>query len=105
MRTLRVAVLLGLIVLIGPSVSAGDGPCKLATKGNSEVAIACKEGGIGKARPLMKKMVQKARPSMGKDLDCKSCHEGGDDPRYDVLKKDGRTQFDKMVAVLKDLKK
>jgi hypothetical protein len=53
----------------------------------------------------MKKMVLKARASMGKDLDCKSCHEGGDDPRYDVLKKDGRAQFDKMVAVLKNLKK
>jgi len=105
MRTLRIAVVLGLIGFVGPSVSAGDGQCKLATKGNSEVAMACKEGGVGKARPLMKKMVLKARAKMGQDLDCNTCHEGGDDVRYDLLKKDGRAQFDKMVVILKDLKK
>jgi hypothetical protein len=92
---------LGLIGLVGPSVSAGDGPCKLATKGDSDVAKACKEGGLGKARPLMKKMVKQAKAKMGGELDCKTCHEGVDDDRYDVLKKDGRAQFDKMLAVLK----
>ena len=100
MRTLRIAVVLGLIGFVGPAVNAGGEPCKLATKGDSSVAKACKEGGLPKARGLMKDMVKKAKGQM-EGLDCKTCHEGVDDGHYDVLKKDGRAQFDKMLAVLK----
>jgi hypothetical protein len=99
MRVLRIALMLGFIGLVGPSVDAGVVRCKLATKGDSEVAKACKEGGVAKARGLMKEMVKKAKSTMD-GLECKTCHEGNDE-YYDVLKKDGRVEFDKMLAVLK----
>jgi hypothetical protein len=99
MRTLRALCVIALLGA-GQAASAKDGPCKLATKGDSPVAQACKEGGESKARALMKKMVAEAN-KRGMDVKCETCHDRFGDGRYDLLTKDGRAQFDKMLVVAK----
>lgn len=103
MRTLRTVCVITLFGMAGfaavQPAFAGDGPCKLATKGDSPVAKACQEGGVSKARGLMKKMVTQANKS-GMNVKCETCHDHFD-ARYDLLTKDGRAQFDKMLVAAK----
>jgi hypothetical protein len=49
----------------------------------------------------MKKMVSDANKKGGPELKCEACHEGVNDDRYDLLKKDGRDRFTKLLADLK----
>jgi hypothetical protein len=101
MRTLRIVVALGLIGVLVSPVSAIEGPCKLATKGDSSVAKACVKGGAKEAKKEMERLVKQAKAKTGTKPECDSCHDGINDGHYDVLKKDGRSQFDKMLASLK----
>jgi hypothetical protein len=80
--------------------SAGGEPCKLATKGDSVVAKACREGGIPKAKAVMKDLVSRGKKKSGKDLGCKTCHDGIEDSRYDLLRKDARERFKELLATL-----
>ncbi len=83
-----------------PPASASGGPCKLATKGDSVVAKACHEGGISKAKAVMKDLVSQAKKKSGKALECKTCHDGIEDSRYDLLTKDARDRFKEMLAAV-----
>src|SRR5689334_5402303 len=98
MRMLRIAVVLGFIGLVGPSAGAIDGPCNLAKKGDSPVAKACVKGGAKEAKKVMEGLMKQVKAKTGKKPECDSCHEGINDGKYDALKKDGREQFDKMLA-------
>ena len=80
--------------------SAGGEPCKLATKGDSVVAKACREGGIPKAKAVMRELVSRGKKKSGKDLECKTCHDGIEDSRYDLLRKDARERFKELLATL-----
>ncbi len=91
--------LLAGLVLAGASVGvaqAADGDCKLATKGDSEVVKACKEGGVKKAKLVMKDMTKRAKAA-GMKTDCDGCHKAD---HYDQLTDDGRKKFDEMIALL-----
>jgi hypothetical protein len=101
MRTLRIAVMLGLVGLLISPAEALDGPCKLATKGDSSVAKACVKGGAREAKKQMEALMKQVKAKTGIKPECASCHEGIDDGRYDVLKQDGRKRFDDMMASLK----
>jgi hypothetical protein len=82
---------------------AGDEPkpCKLATKGDSPVANACAKGGFKAAKKLMQDMVHDAKKAKDKrELKCDSCHDGVDDGRYDVLRKEGSDRFKDLLSVL-----
>lgn len=70
-------------------------PCKIATKGSSAVARACAEGGIPKAKAIMKAMVKQGRAA-GVSYECDDCHndDGG-------LTADVKEKFSKLLAVQK----
>lgn len=99
-RAVRVVLLMVLIVTTTAVRAEDEGACKLATKGESPVARACKTGGFRAAKKLMREMVDKAKKTQH-GLNCDTCHEGVDDGRYDLLKKDGRSRFDALVVAQK----
>ena len=74
-----------------PEADGGE-PCKLATKGDSIVAKACRKGGFTDARKLMREMRTVVNKS-GPKVECVDCHDHADDARYDTLTKDGRERF------------
>jgi hypothetical protein len=95
----RALFLISVITLGAALVSvrgrAADGaPCTIATKGQSPVAKACAEGGIPKAKLVMKELAKKARAA-GTKLQCDDCHK--DDVKYE-LTADARDKFKKLVA-------
>lgn len=101
-RILRGTLLVGLVgsalvVAGGGFAGAQDAapPCKLATKGDSPVAKACKDGGIKKAKQVMKELTKKAKAA-GTKFDCDDCHK--DDAHYDLLTDDGNDKFKKLLA-------
>jgi hypothetical protein len=97
-QILRGALFVAFFGAVGAAASTGladDAPkCKLATKGDGAVAKACAEGGIKKAKSVMKEMV-KAAKAAGVKYDCDDCHK--DDSDYSVLTSDGKDKFAKLV--------
>ena len=71
----------------------GDEPCKLA-KGDSPMAKACAEGGIRKAKEVMKGLVRNGRKA-GVKMECDECHK--DPERYEVLAKDARDKLKNLM--------
>jgi hypothetical protein len=63
-----------------PSSAATDGPepCRRATRGDSPVARACREGGVASAKTTMKDLVRQGR-SAGVKVACDDCHIDGAD--------------------------
>lgn len=47
----------------------------------------------------MERLVKQAKAA-GMKVECATCHDGLDDARYDLLKKDAREQLTKMIAAL-----
>jgi hypothetical protein len=90
-------IALALLVIVGGDGWAGE-PCKLATKGDSPVAKACREGGFQAARKLMKDMKVKVNQGRTTRVDCKDCHDHDEDGHYDTLTKDGRERFTALLA-------
>jgi hypothetical protein len=78
--------------------AAGPNDCKLATKGDSPVAQACREGGTKHAKTVMKELVAKAK-AKGAKFRCDDCHK---DPQDNTkLTDDARKKFDELVAAAK----
>lgn len=99
-RTVRVVLALGGLMLgmgMARTASAEAAKCTIATKGDSEVAKACADGGIPKAKAVMKDMGKRAKAA-GMKTQCDDCHS--DTETTFKLTKDGRKQFEKMVALL-----
>jgi hypothetical protein len=84
------------LVLSAPfSVFADDdGPCKYATKGESPVVQACKQGGRAAAEDVMKKLVKSAKAN-GLAFKCNACHEDMDSFK---LKDTAGEDFKKLLA-------
>jgi hypothetical protein len=74
-----------------------EGPCKIATKGDSPVAQACQKGGRQAAEETMKGMVKTAK-AKGVAFKCVACHEDMDSFK---LKSDAGDNFKKLLAAQK----
>jgi hypothetical protein len=94
MRTLALAVL-----FLAPLTASADddGPCKIATKGDSLIAQACQKGGRAAAEDTMKSMV-KAAKAKGVAFKCVACHEDMDSFK---LKASAGDDFKKLLAAQK----
>jgi hypothetical protein len=80
------------------AVTAGyTGPdaCKLAVKGNSPVAQACRDGGAKAAKATMKDLVAKAKAN-GQKFRCDECHKDPQD--ITKLAADAPEKFKKLLA-------
>jgi hypothetical protein len=74
----------------------GPDPCRLAIKGDSPVAKACREGGIKSAKVVMKDLIKNARAA-GVKYQCDDCHANDSD--YTQLSKGAQDKFAKLLAV------
>src|SRR6185436_4127435 len=76
----------------------GPDACKLAVKGSSPVAQACKDGGVKAAKATMKDLVAKAKAN-GQKFRCDDCHK---DPQDNTkLAADAQDKFKKLLAAAK----
>jgi hypothetical protein len=73
----------------------GPDPCTMATKGDSPVAKACREGGIKAAKVSMKELIKGARAN-GVKYQCDDCHINDTD--YAQLGKGAEDKFARLVA-------
>lgn len=99
-RTFR-TLLLAAAVFAAPAglaVAADGGKCTIATKGDGPVAKACAEGGVKKAKQVMKDMTKEAKKKGWKG-DCDTCHKDTES-KYD-LTDNGKQEMEKMLAALK----
>jgi hypothetical protein len=78
---------------------AADDKCTIATKGDNDVAKACKAGGIKRAKAQMKSM-QKAAKEKGMKVECDDCHKDEAAGNW-TLNKDAEDKFKKMAALIK----
>lgn len=90
-----------LLLLSTMGAAPVDEPCKLA-KGSSPLAQACAEGGVPRAKQVMKEMVQKGRKA-GVKLECDQCHK--EPGRYEVLTDDARDKLRKLQQAIESEKK
>jgi hypothetical protein len=91
-------VLLAALFLVPLTATADDeGPCKIATKGDSPIAQACTKGGRPAAEETMKTMVKTAK-AKGVAFKCVACHEDMDSFK---LKSNAGDDFKKLIAALK----
>ena len=80
-----------LTVVAAPSVQAAD--CKIAKDEKTEVGKACKDGGIKRAKAVMKAMVKAAKKADHK-VDCDTCHANEEDWE---LTKDGKSKYKELL--------
>jgi hypothetical protein len=83
-----------------PATAGYTGPdaCKLAVKGTSPVAQACRDGGVKAAKATMKELVAKAKAN-GQKFRCDDCHK---DPQDNTkLAADAPEKFKKLLAAAK----
>lgn len=73
----------------------GPDPCVLATKGDSPIAKACREGGIKAAKQAMKELTKAGRAA-GVKYQCDDCHTN--DADYAQLGKGAEEKFARLVA-------
>jgi hypothetical protein len=77
---------------------AGPDACKLAVKGNTPVAQACRDGGAKAAKLEMKDLVKRAKDN-GAKFRCDDCHKDPQD--ITRLAPDASERFKKLVAAAK----
>lgn len=80
-----------------PVAYSGPEPCMLATKGTSPVARACAEGGVSRAKAVMKDMVRRGKAA-GVKVGCDDCH--ADDADYAKLTLEAEAKFRELLAAL-----
>jgi RNA polymerase sigma-70 factor (ECF subfamily) len=68
--------------LVEPRPRSAPGSCRIAVRGDSPIAAACRAGGIASAKTAMKKMVAAAKAS-GHKSSCEGCHRDLD--AYELL--------------------
>jgi hypothetical protein len=92
------SLLAGLLTLtLFTATSRADGDkCTIAIKDKNAVVDACKEGGIKKAKSVMKAM-QKAGKAKGLKFECDDCHNDEAAGNW-KLKSDAEEKFKKLLA-------
>ena len=90
-------VLVALFLAPFTAAAEDEGPCKIATKGDSVVAQACQKGGRAAAEDQMKTMVKTAK-AKGVAFKCVACHEDMDSFK---LKTNAGDDFKKLLAAQK----
>jgi hypothetical protein len=78
------------------SAGAAENDCTIAKDATTEVGKACVEGGIKRAKAVMKAMVKQAKKADLK-LDCDSCHKN--EEKWD-LTSDAKDQYKKLLAAV-----
>lgn len=81
------------VLTAGPLAYAHGGECKIAIKGTSPIAKACKQDGRHAASKLMKALVKKAKEG-GVSFKCTACHENLDSLE---LKPNARDDLKKLI--------
>jgi hypothetical protein len=100
LRLLSASLLAGLVTVTLFSATgraAADDKCTIAVKGDSDVAKACKDGGIKRAKATMKAM-QKLGKEKGLKFECDDCHKDESAGNW-TLNKDAEEKFKKLAAV------
>jgi hypothetical protein len=81
---------------------AAENDCTIATKGDNGVVKGCKEGGIKRAKAVMKAMTkvanEKGMKVGGGKVECDSCHKNETDWK---LTDNGQKDFEKMLELTK----
>ena len=96
-RITKVLIAVFVLGLSAAGVAHADkGPCKIATKGDSPTAQACKKGGRDEATKLMKEMVKQAK-GKGEKFTCDGCHKDLDN--YE-LTKNAQDDYKKLEVVV-----
>jgi hypothetical protein len=95
--TIRTLALTALFLAPLTAAAEDEGPCKVATKGDSPIAQACQKGGRAAAEDTMKSMV-KAAKAKGVAFKCVACHEDMDSFK---LKSNAGDDFKKLLAAQK----
>jgi hypothetical protein len=85
-----------------PETTGGDDgepnePCRRAIKGDSPVALACREGGVRGAKATMKELVKEARGA-GLKLACDDCHIDSTD--FSRLNAEAPDKFRNLLATV-----
>lgn len=77
---------------------SGPDACKLAVKGDSPVARACAEGGVRRAKIVMKDLVKRSKAA-GLKFNCDDCHSH--DGEASRLTPDALEKFRRLLAAAK----
>jgi hypothetical protein len=93
-KTFIGALTLGLA--LAGAAHAAENDCVIAKDSTSEVGKACKEGGLKKAKAVMKAQTKTAKAG-GMKVDCDSCHKNEKDW---TLTDNGKEDFKKMQAII-----
>lgn len=70
--------------------------CKISKDEKTEVGKACKEGGVKRAKAVMKAMTKEAK-KQGMKIDCDSCHKNEEDWE---LTPDGAEKYKEMLKTI-----
>jgi len=87
------------VTLYSATSRAADDKCTIATKDDNEVVKACKEGGIKKAKSVMKAMQKKGKEK-GLKYECDECHKDESAGNW-TLKDGAEDKFKKLLAAQK----
>jgi hypothetical protein len=89
-------LLAGLLTLtLSTATSRADDKCTIATKDKNAVVDACKEGGIKKAKSVMKAMQKKGKEK-GLKFECDTCHKDEAAGNW-TLNKDAEAKFKELL--------
>jgi hypothetical protein len=92
------SLLAGLLTLTLHSATsrAADDKCTIAIKDDNPVVKACKEGGIKKAKSVMKSMQKKGKEA-GLKFECDGCHKDESAGNW-TLKDDAEKKFKELLS-------
>lgn len=102
-KTFIAALTLGLtIAAFSGAGQAAENDCTIATKGDNGVVKGCKEGGIKRAKAVMKAMTKVANDKgmkiNGAKVECDACHKNETDW---ALTANAEKDFEKMLELAK----
>jgi hypothetical protein len=84
------------VTLYTATSHAADDKCTIATKDDNAVVKACKEGGIKKAKSVMKAMQKKGKEG-GLKFECDECHKDESAGNW-TLKDGAEKKFKELLA-------
>ena len=84
------------ITLYTATSRAADDKCTIATKDDNAIVKACKEGGIKKAKSVMKAMQKKGKEG-GLKYECDECHKDESAANW-TLKDGAEKKFKELLA-------